>query len=66
MSTSANSIPSGLSLYCFVYPPLTVRSECAADTQFLESDEQARWFAETYGAIQATHGITGRVVFPND
>ena len=63
--SSADSIPSGLTLYAFDYPDGMDRGECAADTQFLETDENARWFMRTYGATRATNVITGDIIFPN-
>ena len=73
--SSHQSFPSGLELYSFEYPdgwkemPATVTcldGECdPAPTQcFLQNDTEAAKFAKLYGAIRATHAITGRIILP--
>jgi len=68
--TSANTIPSGLTLYWFTYAlPLAwhpARCECEGrETMFLENDDEARRYAKEHHAIKAERAITGEIIFPN-
>jgi hypothetical protein len=72
--TSNGTIPAGLSLYVFDYPPFHEsdgtwccgpNGECVTNPPqcHLESHEAARKFAEELGACRAVHVLSGEVVY---
>lgn len=70
MTTSAGTIPAGLSLYAFEYDEgrgnvfrcINGEWETAPDELFLADDADAHRFAARYGALRAVHILSGRVI----
>lgn len=72
MKSSHATIPGGLTLYTFDYPPGHVseetfcgpNGECVSNPAqcFLESDAEALEFGERFGAFLISNIITGTVV----
>jgi hypothetical protein len=73
MKTSHGTIPAGLTLYTFEYPPGHVSKEtwcCGEDDEcipnppqcFIESNVEAVKFGDRFGASRITNAVTGKIV----
>lgn len=66
--SSNGTVPNGLSLYIFDYPPDHAPDRMEFDMMppaecFLESDKEAARIAAGCGACRVVHAVSGRIVF---